>query len=396
MSSHPAARLTDPIQHSSALGGLLTGLLVGAALGVAAILIAGTGGLAAFAIVGGLAAAGAGIGEVIGTMSFAMVTTGVVGMGSGNVLINMLPAARAHVDFVLCSDHPTVPVLAQGSFTVLINGMPAARRGELATCSAKIAAGSPNVLIGGDTVTTDLITPEVPPLLHSAILVVGLGSAVVLFGPVAAIVGLAGGMAGGYAGGLIAEWAFDHPDAQKWGMLGGSLVGAWFGVKGGLWASGKAIPTPTTASAAFFRNGLGTARSLEYQPSSGANLVGKPGQTTTILGNFSRDMTNVVDEFGNVKNTEFGPRPGDFQVLNAPDEFFRSPEQFWQDYNRPWLDQSIKRGDNIILATEPTDAVLFRATETGEILPSGFGREYRYLLDHGYTYDPASMTMIKP
>lgn len=397
MSHMPAARLGDPIEHSSALGGLLTGLIVGATLAVAAIAIAGTGGLAAVAMVGGLAAAGAGVGEVIGSMSFAMVTTGSVGIGSGNVLINLLPAARAHIDVVLCSDHPSPPpVLAQGSITVLINGMPAARQGELAACSGKIAAGSSTVLIGGDTVTTDEISPEVPPWLHTTLFVVGLGSAVVFFGPVVAIVGLGGGFAGGYLGSLAGGAFFGaDSDGQKASMLLGSFIGGFYGTKGGMWGMGKAMPGPTTWGDAFLRNGLGTARTLEYQPTSRAKIVGEPGKTTTVLGNYGKDTKFIVEECGNVKNSEFGDRPGDIQYLNVPDALYKNGEQFWTEYNRPWLDQAIKRGDRIILVTEPTDAVLLKETSPGKFEPTGFGREFQYMKDHGYVYDPVTKTMSK-
>ncbi len=66
-----AARHTDEIGHSPTMSWLMKGLMIGAAIAVAGVLIAGTGGLAAVAIVGGVAAGGAGIGEMMSTMSFA-------------------------------------------------------------------------------------------------------------------------------------------------------------------------------------------------------------------------------------------------------------------------------------------------------------------------------------
>ena len=58
-----AARLDDPIEHSSALGGLLAGLAIGAGAALIGIAVIGTGGLAAVALaamVGAGAATGAG------------------------------------------------------------------------------------------------------------------------------------------------------------------------------------------------------------------------------------------------------------------------------------------------------------------------------------------------
>ena len=71
-----AARLDDPIEHSSALGGLLAGLAIGAGAVLIGIAVIGTGGLGAVALaamVGAGAATGAGIGQPIGSLSFAWV-----------------------------------------------------------------------------------------------------------------------------------------------------------------------------------------------------------------------------------------------------------------------------------------------------------------------------------
>jgi len=71
-----AARLDDPIEHSSALGGLLAGLAIGAGAVLIGIAVIGSGGLGAVALaamVGAGAATGAGIGQPIGSLSFAWV-----------------------------------------------------------------------------------------------------------------------------------------------------------------------------------------------------------------------------------------------------------------------------------------------------------------------------------
>jgi hypothetical protein len=135
----------------------------------------------------------------------------------------------------------------------------------------------------------------------------------------------------------------------------------------------------------------GGTRRLKYQPSSGAKLEAEPGRTTTILGNYARDMKEVTKELGNQKALDFGPKPGGFNVLNAPDELYQSPEQFWQQYNRPFLDQGIQRGDKFVLATNPDSVILTKPN--GEL--TGFGREYQYLIDKGYHYDPIDKTMVR-
>lgn len=202
-----AARLDDPIEHSSALGGLLTGLAIGAGAVLIGIAIVGTGGFGAIALgamVGAGAATGAGIGQLLGSLSFATHNAGQIKSGSGNVFINGKAAARAHVDTAICTQHVPVPqILAQGSDSVYINGQPAARVGDKTVCDGKISAGSDNVFIGGGTETTDDISPEVPEWLESAVLIVGLASAVVLAGPVVVAFGFLGGLFGAKVGSYV-------------------------------------------------------------------------------------------------------------------------------------------------------------------------------------------------
>ncbi|GGZ02160.1 PAAR domain-containing protein [Pseudoduganella plicata] len=232
-----AARLTDPIGHSPTMSWLLKGLLIGAAIAVTGVLIAGTGGLAAVAIVGGAAAMGAGLGEAMSTMSFAPkeVSGAISLIGSTDVFINGLAAARAHVDMVLCSKHPGPPIpIATGSGQVYINGQPAARVDDKTGCGGDITKGSGNVYIGGGTQQTDTINPEnlVPEWVHVSLLAVGVGSAVVLAGPVIAIGGLVGAFAGGYGGSWLGGKVFgEGSDGQKWSAIAGSFLGGFLGAK---------------------------------------------------------------------------------------------------------------------------------------------------------------------
>jgi uncharacterized Zn-binding protein involved in type VI secretion len=79
------------------------------------------------------------------------------GAGCPTVKIGGLPAWRAAVDFHTCplSDGPKPHVggvVGKGSTTVMIGGMPAARQGDMVIEAGPpdpIAAGAPNVLIGG-------------------------------------------------------------------------------------------------------------------------------------------------------------------------------------------------------------------------------------------------------
>ena len=135
---------------------------------------------------------------------------------------------------------------------------------------------------------------------------------------------------------------------------------------------------------------------IKYKPSSGAVLKANPNKTTTIIGSFDKDMKNIIDEMGNVKSTDFGGKNGGFNVLNVPDEMYktRTRQQFWDEINMPWLDKAIKRGDDIVLATKPKGtAISYIDDVTGKEVITGFGREYNYLIKRGYLYDAATNTI---
>lgn len=284
MSSTPAAAcIGHPIGHSQQMNGLLAGLLVGALVGVA---IVATGGLAAPLVVGaviaGSAAAGAGVGEVLSTMSWAPkeVVGAILKMGSSNVRINSKPVARAIVDEVDCNKHPGEPrkKIATGSGNVFVNGYPVARVDDKTECSAVITEGSKNVFIGGGTVQYLAMEPEnlVPGWVHATLLVVGVASAVVLAGPIVAGVGLVGGLAGGVGGNYLGGKIFgEGSDGQKWMMLGGSFLGGAAGAKGGGWLAGKAIPNPATGAQAFAKGGVLEANQFGNSRGIARNKIGE-------------------------------------------------------------------------------------------------------------------------
>jgi len=84
-------------------------------------------------------------------------------------------------------------------------------------------------------------------------------------------------------------------------------------------------------------------------------------------------------------------------VLNTPDEFYKNPTQFWNEYNKPFLDKAIERGDDIILTTKPTDSVLNKYDDFGNYVGrTGFGKEIDYLKSKGYVYDSTTKKMVKP
>jgi len=138
---------------------------------------------------------------------------------------------------------------------------------------------------------------------------------------------------------------------------------------------------------------------LSHQASSGVLLQTQPGVTTTILGSYPKDMASIINELGDVRSMDFGAKPGGFNVLNAPNELFvkLGPQGFWDEVNVPFLQESIIRNDNILMATKPAfdnfhkgQSVLTRINN-GKVELSGFGKEYLTLRKAGYQFENGVM-----
>ncbi|YCI28654.1 PAAR domain-containing protein [Erwinia sp. PK3-005] len=246
MSEFNAAREQDEIAHTASEGWLIAGAIGGALVAAAAIAVTGGAALVAVSAVAAGACTGGGLGELLGSMSWApRHVTGQLASGSSDVYINNRPAIRAHLSVGACDEHSGSPQrVAEGSIKVFINNYPAARIGDRLTCSAEIFSGSPDVFIGGGKIQTDEISPEIPEWINWAMLGIGGAALAVLASPAIAVLGTLGGMGGGYAGSYLGGELFgEGSDGQKWMMLAGSLAGGAAGGKGGMkfdaWRSKK-------------------------------------------------------------------------------------------------------------------------------------------------------------
>jgi hypothetical protein len=143
--------------------------------------------------------------------------------------------------------------------------------------------------------------------------------------------------------------------------------------------------------------GKGTAKCPKFKvTSSGAVLKPNPNKTTTILGSHKKDMKRIIDdELKIAPNTDFGPKKGGFNVLNVPEEIYKSyksPKEFFDAVNKPFLDEAIKRGDDIVMASDPRVASnLLKADGT----PTVFGMEIKHLMENGYKFDEVTKMMTK-
>jgi len=133
----------------------------------------------------------------------------------------------------------------------------------------------------------------------------------------------------------------------------------------------------------------------DFIPSSGVLLIGNSNKTTTILGRWIPDMQiiknkllpndfNVGTEFGNLSSNI-----GGFNFLNIPDEIYNTSSDFFNQYNKPWLQQAIERGDDIVLATKHTSVDQVIDPITNE-LKGCFAEELRFLSQ--VNYKPINVT----
>lgn len=267
-----AAHIQDPITHTQSMNGLVAGIVGGALFGALVLATGGTA-LVVAATVVGAAAAGGGIGMVVGSLSGTATVVGNIATGSPNTMWDGRKAARAAADWADCAGMPFLffhlpghgaKYIATGAATVLVNGYPAARDTDSLECSALIKVESGTVLIGGPSVQVMAIEAEIPQWINTTLLVAGLGSALILASPVVVLCGLVGGIFGQTAGQEIAMRLFPgNEDAMKLGGLFGSMVGGFFGAKGGqqannwLWGQSwyTGLPWNQGAPGSFMRSG---------------------------------------------------------------------------------------------------------------------------------------------
>jgi len=130
---------------------------------------------------------------------------------------------------------------------------------------------------------------------------------------------------------------------------------------------------------------------LKRITTSGIELVAKPGKTTTVLGRYTDDMKDVIGELDYPKTLDFDAKPGGFNVLNTPDELYKTQRQFFDEYNKPFLDKAIERGDDIVLATKPSNKSFYNKDGS----ETTFKLEFDHLKSNGYVFDHATSKMIK-
>jgi hypothetical protein len=118
-----------------------------------------------------------------------------------------------------------------------------------------------------------------------------------------------------------------------------------------------------------------------------------------VIGDVPTSVNGQLNPGGTMAKTEdFGAKPGGFNVLNVP----KSTEdaagnQFFEKVNKPFLDEAVKRGDDIALGTIPSAKKDVIDLKTGA-LEGNFAKELDYLVRIDYkpvNVSPAQWETIK-
>jgi hypothetical protein len=208
----------------------------------------------------------------------------------------------------------------------------------------------------------------------------------------------------------------------------GEILGFYEGLANSNIVSQKGMPAISN-KLKIYHGSTGAPNYITANVSSGARIISNPNKTATIVGNFQRypynlqgmsgDMKNLIEEIcGNLKTQQFGAKKNGFNVLNVADERVLDWSTFWDDFNKPWLQEAINRGDDIWSATNPLEVnLLFKNLDNVPVSSistplnlanylknlndplvlkelTGFGKETQLLSKNGFIFDP-SLKMFK-
>lgn len=158
---------------------------------------------------------------------------------------------------------------------------------------------------------------------------------------------------------------------------------------------------------------------LEIIPSNkkevlhGGNTIAlDPNKTTTVTGTLG-DTNKVAVRGEQLPGTTLmGENVGGINILRSPEwqaiqakhkaildagdelKYWKTvTDEFWENVNKPWIDQAIARGDKFRFVSDPTsEAAIYVTnkggfvTENGNKIKSIFGREVDYLRSKGYEF----------
>ncbi len=132
-------------------------------------------------------------------------------------------------------------------------------------------------------------------------------------------------------------------------------------------------------------------------------ITGNLDNPKGVIGVYERRLPNTADPIddtkrviteldfpvGNRDNFKANNKEG-YKLLNVPNEYYVTPEQFWDEFNKPWMDDLVaKKADIVILSDKNNDFLKYEwdseandfkiDTNTGLRILTGFGKEIEYM-----------------
>lgn len=111
-------------------------------------------------------------------------------------------------------------------------------------------------------------------------------------------------------------------------------------------------------------------------------------------GTWIRDTKNALEDIGfpeaNASNFKTISKDG-YKMLNTPSGYYIDADQFWTQYNKPWLDDLVsKKADFVILSDKTEDLLKYKwVKENGQAkyvldanlqkIKTGFCKEIEYM-----------------
>jgi hypothetical protein len=194
--------------------------------------------------------------------------------------------------------------------------------------------------------------------------------------------------------------------------------------------SPAAGPTKITSSAGRPMGSFERGNQLEIvsrgkEQLYGGNTIKLDAEKTTSVTGTLKDVNVVArrgEQIPEAKATLQGENPGGVNILRSPrwgelqkehmpilesgdklGYWNKVTGDFWEQVNKPWLDQAITRGDNIRLVSDPNkpanlfvtnDKGGFILDQSGNKIQSIYGREVEYLTSKGYKVSPNGVAVL--
>ena len=160
-----------------------------------------------------------------------------------------------------------------------------------------------------------------------------------------------------------------------------------------------ALPTILKTSSVNKFTQLGNKGIIKIKPSWLPNRIikGNFGNPSGVIGVYNKNINGVlINDIERIIQKLNFPKAGldnfktisktGVKILNVFDDLYRNAEQFWNQFNKPWLEKLVANKADIIVLSDKTDDLLKYIIENGQFkynnnqrILTGFGREIEYM-----------------